>query len=168
MKKFFFFLFLPLFSFGQTIHFDDENIIYKGKVNAPGMQSGEVYARLEQAINGFLEKKDLTVETFPSGQRLQASGAIRLNSPYHIIRKVRFNLQLTAADEGYTYQLDSVYLEERRRSRKATTKNAEELLESMEETGAGGTAAERLLNEIDMRFQKLIALTASAVNGRRK
>lgn len=163
MKGLLLLLFFPIASFAQTIHFEDEKILYKGSVSVPGMSANEVAARFGPAIAALMNRETVSTHFLPGENTLVAKDAIALTTPFHLIRKVHFTLRLTAKEAGYTYCIDSVAVTERRRGSKPKIKSAKELLEGMEETGASGTANERLLNEIDLRFQKLLTLLASAM-----
>lgn len=156
-------MFLPFVSLAQTIYFDDENIVYKGTVATPGLQDGALMSRLQEAVAAVHDDKRTKADITSSHNKIVAVGEMKLNSPFHIIRKVHYTLQLSPAENGYAYHIDSVSVSEKRRGRKTESKNAEELLEGIEDTGTVAIETEKLLNEIDMRFQKLLAVLAQRV-----
>lgn len=168
MKWLLLLLYFPYASFAQTIHFEKDEILYKGSVSLPGVPASEVAARFEPAIAASMEGEIVGIQFPPGENTLVAEGAIALTTPFHIIRKVHFTLRLTANEAGYTYRVDSVAVTERRRGSKLKITSAKELLEGMEDTGVSGTANERLLNEIDLRLQKLLTVLASAMQEAKK
>lgn len=168
MKWLLFLFCLPVAAFAQTIHFDDENIVYENVVPVPGLLANQIFSRLQSALLLTLEKSDAHIAAYPNRNTVEAKSAIDLNAPFHIIRKVHFTISATAKEAGYTYRIDSVYVTERRRGSSQKTKTAEDLLEGMEATGADGTTNERLLNEIDMRFQKILVLLEKGIREQKK
>ena len=158
MKYLFLLLLLPLLSPAQTIHFKKKEIIYKGIESASGLSATEVAGRLPNAVAMAADKSDARMEILSTGNPLTWKGTIKLNMPYHIVRTLHFTLQLTPKEGGYDYRIDSVSVIDRRRGDSVEVSSAEELLEGIEDTGPEAIEAERLLNEIDMRFQKLLVL----------
>lgn len=160
-------MFLPFVSLAQTIHFDDENIVYKGAVATPGLQDGALMSRLQEAVAAVHDEKGTGADITSLHNKIVVVGEMKLNSPFRIIRKVHYTLQLSPAENGYVYHIDSVSVSEKRRGGKTETKNAEALLEGIEDTGNVAIETEKLLNEIDMRFQKLLAVLAQRVKATR-
>ena len=151
---------MPFVSLAQTIHFDHKNIVYKGAVATPGIQDGALLSRLQEAVAAVHNDKRTKAEITSSHHNIVAVGETKLNSPFHILRKVHYTLKLHPAESGYAYHIDSVSVSEKRRGGKPETKHAKELLKGIEDTGTVAIETEKLLNEIDMRFQKLLALLA--------
>jgi hypothetical protein len=160
MKWLIFLLCLPVVPFAQTIHFDDENIVYEGTEMVPGVKGKAILSQLPSAIAAAQEKKTAKTEVVAGKNKVVSTGEMKLKSPFPIIRKVHYRLAVSPNEDGYSYHIDSVYVTEKRRGGKTETKNAEELLEGMEETGNVAIETEKVLNEIDMHFQKLLALLA--------
>jgi len=52
---------------------------------------------------------------------------------------------------------------EQKRGEKPSTKSSKEVVDNMGEQGAIVGETEKLLNEVDMRFQKLLALLRSGI-----
>ena len=92
---------------------------------------------------------------------ISATGSIKLVSPYHIIKTVDYIFELSVDDGKYEYRIDSVYVKEVERGGKAAKISSEELLKAMNVNGPASSTAEEQLNEIDMKFQRLIALFKS-------
>jgi hypothetical protein len=160
MKWLIFLLCLPVVPFAQTIHFDDKNIVYKGTEMLPDIKEKTILSQLPSALAAAQEKKTANTEVVAGKDKVVSTGEMKLKSPFPIIRKVHYTLAVSPNEDGYSYQIDSVYVTEKRRGGKTETKNAEELLEGMEETGMVAIETEKVLNEIDMRFQKLLVLLA--------
>jgi hypothetical protein len=86
---------------------------------------------------------------------------MKLETPYNIIRTVTYSISVKAMKNGYSYLIDSVFFSEKVRGEKTVIKPSEEVLENMGETGPIVGRTEKILNETDMRFQKLLALLRS-------
>jgi hypothetical protein len=158
MKALLFLLLLPLFSQSQTIHRKGKKIVYEGEVTLPGRTSAEVLAQL-QSVAGTLVKNGKNPAAFhANGQTLEALGNMQLNTEYHLIRNLNYTLQLTAKENGYAYRIDSVYVTERKRDGDEKTRTGKQLLKDMEVSGPVAEATEKILNEIDMNFQKLLTV----------
>lgn len=158
MKILLLILLLPTFSLAQTIHYDDDKIMYEGTIPVTGQTANAVASRLQNSLLTALKKSKAKGDIKTTSNKAETNAEIKLISPYHIIRKLHFTTQVKATDNGYAYQIDSVYLTEKRRGVSEKTISSKELLEGLEKTGMGGTESEKLLNEIDMRLQKLIAI----------
>jgi len=158
MKRLIVLLLAPIFSYSQTIHRDKDEILYKGNVNMVGLQKSEMIARLQHAVQIAAEESHAEVETKPTGNNLVSVGEMKLTSPYHIKLSLLFNLHVTPTGNGYQYRIDSVKVREMKRYSRTTIKSSKDLLEGIEETGLTAIAAEKLLNEIDLRLQKLLTI----------
>ncbi len=165
MKYLFLYLLLPLFSLGQTIHADKDKIIYAGSVSLSGEPATAVLPRLQTALQNAFEKCGASGEIQAAHEAVVSVGGMELTTPYHLIRTLHFTLQVTPKEGGYDYRIDSVSVSERRRGGKAKIKSSKELLEGIEDTGNVAIEAERLLNEADMRFQKLLAILETQIKG---
>ena len=156
MKLLLFGLLLPLLSAGQTIHFEEDKIVYKGSVNLALLTKDAILERLQNALPVTSKKSTDSLRFHKTDSSLQAFAQIKLKTPYHLIRRVNFALQLMPRQGAYDYKVDSVSLIDGRRGWKQTTKPAAELLEGLEETGIAEIETEMLLNEIDLRIQKVL------------
>ncbi|HKB42759.1 MAG TPA: DUF4468 domain-containing protein [Chitinophagaceae bacterium] len=163
IKQVVFFLLIPMVTHGQTVHIDSNKIVYKGTVKLDSVNKERLFARARNAIfNNVKEGKDSIVTDNKEKGIISAKGSIKLASPYHIIKKVEYILELSVDDGKYEYRIDSVYIKQVERGGKTTRINSEELLKGLDVTVSGfvpGSAnVEKQLNEIDMNFQKLIDL----------
>jgi pyruvate kinase len=161
-----FFLLIPAVTFGQTIHVDSNRIVYKGTVKLDSVNKEELFARAKYAIfNNVKEGKHSIVTDNKEKGIISAKGSIKLASPYHIIKKVEYILELSVDDGKYEYHIDSVSIKQVERGGKTTRIYSEELLKGLDVTVSGfvpGSAiVEKQVNEIDMNFQKLIDLVSA-------
>lgn len=161
MKALFLFLIIPVLSFGQTIHVQDEKIVYEGKEKI-ALSSSEIFGRIQKALPGLVSNYEVEEQ---SGNSVKARGKLKLQTPYYLVRTVTYSIKLSAVDNGYEYQIDSVSFNEQERGKKMVTKSSKEMLDNMSETGAIVGETEKILNETDMRFQKLLAVLKSKVKG---
>lgn len=153
MKMVFLFLFAPCVLAAQTIHFEDDEILYKGKIKAV-----QANATTATGLQEALMKADgevLKIDT--DNNKVMANGVMELLSPFRIIRKLHFTIQLTPAGNDMAYRINNVSVIEKRRGGRVDTTDAKDLLEGREQTGPPAIANEKLLNEIDMRIQELLA-----------
>ncbi|MBB1284302.1 hypothetical protein HRH25_07960 [Flavisolibacter sp. BT320] len=158
MKKLLIGLLFPLFSFGQTVHHNEEKIIYKGSVELNGGAAPDIRTRLQQTFSEVAVDMADSVFIQPNEEKIQAYASIRMKSTYDIIKKMHLTIQLTPQPSGYTYTIDSVYVTERRRGWKEKRFDSKEMVEALEETGNAAIELEITLNEIDLRLQKLLRL----------
>ena len=170
IKQAVFFLLIPAVTFGQTVHIDSNRIVYKGTVKLDAVNKGELFARARNAIfNNVKESKDSIVTDNKEKGMISAKGSIKLASPYHIIKKVEYILELSVDDGKYEYRIDSVHIKQVERGGKTTRIDSEELLIGLDVTVSGFVPGsgnvEMQLNEIDMNFQKLIALVNADMKG---
>jgi hypothetical protein len=167
MRYLLFFLLLPFTGITQTVHLDDEEIVYKGKVKVDSLNKEEIYQRaktsLTQRVKG--ENKNFIRDSLDKNKIL-ADGVFRMETPYPMIRKIFYRITLEVEKESIHYHIDSVYIKERIRGGKTTVIPSKELVKRMDISGPTSAETERLLNEIDMNFQKLIALLKSDVKGK--
>jgi hypothetical protein len=157
MKTVLFFLLFPAFAYGQTIHVKDKKIVYEGKEDLGRPMNPVTEVQLERILGiqgqhkaGELEEKSVAVY-----------GRMKLKTPYPLMRYVNYRFKLTTLDSGYKYVIDSVYYTEQERGRKIDTFSSEKMVDRMGETGAVVGETEKILNETDMRFEKLIAVLRS-------
>ena len=159
MKNIIFFLLLPVFASAQTVHVEKDRIIYKGMVKVGNLSSEELFARAKQAIlnNVSGTMKEISVDKNEKSA-VTAKGTIKLASPYYLKRTLEYTIWLQPGKGGYQYLIDSVYLKQVEQGEKTIKMPSGEILKGMESSGLVATTTEKLLNEIDMVFQKLIAL----------
>ena len=164
IKQVVFFLLIPAVTFGQTIHIDSNRIVYKGTVKLDAVNKDELYARARNAVFNNVKEDSIVTDNKEKGM-ISAKGSIKLASPYHIIKKVEYILELTVDDGKYEYRIDSVSIKQVERGGKTTRIYADELLKGLDLTASGFVPGyvdvEKQVNEIDMNFQKLIALISA-------
>jgi hypothetical protein len=154
MKILFLCLLLPVFTAGQTVHIKDDKIVYEGKEKL-ALPAQEISIKAQKALPKIINKYQLQGQ---SDHSISATGELKLKTPYHIIRTVLYSIKINSTESGYEYLIDSVIFKEQERGEKAITKPSKEVLDNMNETGKIVGDTEKILNETDMRFQKLLAL----------
>ncbi|HKC34972.1 MAG TPA: DUF4468 domain-containing protein [Chitinophagaceae bacterium] len=168
IKQIIFLLLIPTVTFGQTIHIDSNRIVYKGAVKLDAVNKDELYARARNAIFNNVKEDSIVTDNKEKGM-ISAKGSIKLASPYHIIKKVEYILELTVEDGKYKYRIDSVSIKQVERGGKTTRIYADELLKGLDLTASGFVPGygnvEKQVNEIDMNFQKLIDLVNGDMKG---
>ena len=160
MKIFFILLILPVFSIGQTVHVKDGNVVYEGDEKVPGVSVSEIHNRIQSVLPSIVRNYKLDKQT---ANTVKARGELKLNTPFNTIRTVPYSIEVRAFENGYKYLVDSVSFTEKKRGKKLSDKSSKEVVENMSEQGPIVGETEKMLNETDMRFQKLLALLRSAV-----
>jgi hypothetical protein len=153
----------PLFSLGQTVHLDSNRIVYKGMVYIDHLSKDEIYIRARNAIASNMKGEKQTIIYEDSSTMITAKGTIKLASPYPIIKKVEYILELSIDDGKYKYRIDSVRIKQVERGGKTTMISSQELVEGMDESGPVSANTEKQVNEIDMVFQKLLDLLKEGI-----
>lgn len=155
MKMLLLLLLLPVFAFAQTVHIKDEKIVYEGKEKINSASASQVFERMQKVLPDIINNYKSEEQ---SAHSIKARGEMKLRTPYNVVRTVSYSIKVNALQDGYEYIIDSVAFTERERGGKISTKQSSEVLENMGETGKIVGDTEKLLNETDMRFQKLLAL----------
>ena len=163
MKLLFAVLFLPLFSVSQTVHVKDGEILYEGKEKVEGVSPSQIHERIQHILPSLVT--DYRVEK-QSWEMIRVRGKLKLETPYTIIRTVDYSLELRAIENGFQYLIDSVSFTEQTRGEKPETKSSKEILKNMSEQGEIVGETERLLNETDMRFQRVLAMLKNRIANR--
>lgn len=153
-----FIFFLPSHMLGQTVHVDEDRIVYNETVNVANSSQAELYERAKEAIQHIKSGKQHISKENSEKAVIVAHGIVRLVTPYHLIRTVHYVFELSVEDGKYKYRIDSIYMIEKERGGKTTTISSEKMVKAVEETGITSIEAEKKLNELDMNFQKIIAL----------
>ena len=160
IKQAIFFLLIPLAGLGQTAHVDSNRIVYKGIVRVESVNKEELFSRAKNAITRVKGDEEGRVEDDKDKGMIATKGSIRLSSPYHLIKTVEYILELSVDNGKYGYRIDSVYIKQVERGGKTVKLSSQELLKGMDVSGPVSQSTEKQLNEIDMNFQKLIALVS--------
>ena len=158
-KYILFLLLVPAVTGGQTAHVEEEKIVYKGTVKLDALDKEKMFERAKNALLSNVKgsRETILAEDNEKGM-ITAKGSIKLASPYHKIRSVEYVFELSAENGKYKYRIDSVYIKERERGGKTKKTSSGELLKGMDVSGESSAITEKLLNEIDMNFQKLLDL----------
>jgi hypothetical protein len=161
IKQVILFLLVPAVTSGQTIHIDSNKIVYKGTVKLDAVNKEELFARAKNALFNNVKEDSIVTDNKEKGI-IAAKGSIKLASPYPIIKKLEYILELSVHDGKYEYRVDSVHIKQVERGGKTTIIYSEELLKGLDLTASGFVPGygdvEKQVNEIDMNLQKLIAL----------
>lgn len=154
-----FLLLLPaLFVQGQTIHRKGDKILYEGEVTLPRRTTTAIFTQLQNTAVTLVKNGKQPAALQASEPVIVVHGNMRLSTDYSLVRTVHYTLQLTASDSGYAYQIDSVFVTEKKRDGGEKKRTSKDLFDDMEKSGPVAEATEKVLNEIDMNFQKLLAL----------
>src|SRR5437773_7041533 len=111
MKFLLIILLIPILAFGQTVHVENDQVIYKGMVKADGLNQEELFARAKKALLNNVTKEE-TVINEEEKNKISASGSIELKSPYHLIKTVEYQIQLIVKNGEWEYRIDSVFLKQ--------------------------------------------------------
>ena len=148
---------MPMMTSGQTVHIDSDRIVYKGMVKLDDVNKNEMFARAKHVFSNNLSgDKKVIITNDNEKEMIIAKGTMRLASPYSMISTVDYIFELSPEEGGFKYRIDSVYIKETERGGKTNKISSGELLKSMDMSGVFAAAAEKKLNEIDMKFEKII------------
>ena len=158
MRFILFLLLIPVFAQCQTVHMEKGRIAYKESVKIEDVPKLELYERAKQAIlkNMKAAKKEKGLENNEKDEIIM-EGEMRLASTHDIVKTLQYIMKISVKDDGYKYEIDSVYIKEARRGGKTIKIPSDELINGMESSGNVAIDTEKQLNEIDMRFQQLLA-----------
>lgn len=157
MKLILFFLLLPVFAATQSVNVKDNKIVYKGTVKVAFASREQLVVKVKQTILHLDDRYNPKINQNDSETtRVWFEGTMKLSSTDHVSRKVEYIGEINLKNGGYEYRIDSVYLFQKEPGHPGTRIPSEELLKKMESSGPVAASTERLLNEIDMNFQKLI------------
>lgn len=155
MKWLLIILLIPFSARCQTVHLKDGNIAYKGSEKINNITIGQLANAIKKAIaqtkNG---KSSLKIDS--SQNEIMVHATMKLNSEPAFIYTMKYQVNLKLKDKGYKYHIDSVVIYQKERGYETTIISSEKLVKSLDHTGPVATAAEKQLNEIDMRFQQLL------------
>lgn len=162
MKILIIILFFPFLATAQTVHVKDGEVEYKGSMRAKGLAKEAVWKKSQDALKNLFEipqAEDVEIEK----TKLEAQGRFRLKTPYRLIREVEYRLKLEAKNEELEYKIDKVYLHETQRGYVTKSISSKDLIDALEEGGVVVRETEKILNEMDMRFQEIFARLRSYV-----
>jgi hypothetical protein len=157
VKFILFFLLPPVFASSQTVNVKDNKIVYKGTVKVAYASPEQLVVKVKQMILHLDDRYEPKISQNDSETtRVWFQGVMKLSSTDHVSRKVEYTGEIKLNKGGYEYRIDSIYLFQKEPGYPGTRIPSEELLKKMESSGPVAASTERLLNEIDMNFQKLI------------
>jgi len=156
MKAILFLLWIPFSISAQTVHVENNKIIYKEKVHVEGATVEQLAALAKQAISHLDKNNDPKIVQEKGKTRVWSAGEMKLTSSDHVSKKVTYIIEINVEKENYQYRIDSVYIVQKEPGHHSTKMSSEDLLSKMNSSGAVAASTERQLNEIDMDFQKLI------------
>jgi hypothetical protein len=155
----------PALALGQTIHFEKERVVYKGKIELRDSGISGNYLKAKDMLLNVVDADPDSLVEKRNDKELVGSASLRLpTSEYHIIKTLDYQVKLIAEENAIAYEIGNIKLHMRERGKKAKTLRAEEILKGMEESGRVAKMAEQELNAIDMHLQKIIALMQSYLN----
>jgi len=126
-------------------------------VNIDHLSKDEIYTRAKNALATTVKGENQTIiYEDSSNTMITAKGSIKLASPYSIIKKVEYILELSISEGKYKYRIDSVQIRQEERGGKTSIISSQKLVEGMDESGPVSANTEKQVNEIDMIFQKLL------------
>ena len=148
---------MPMMTSGQTVHVDSDRIVYKGTVRLDDVNKDELLARANHVLSTNIKRDEKVMITNDNEKEMIiAKGTMRLTSPYSMISTVEYIFELSRNEGGFKYRIDSVYIKETERGGKTNKISSGELLKGIDMSGAVAAATEKKLNEIDMKFEKII------------
>src|ERR1051326_3559807 len=157
IKYIIFVLLMPVMTSGQTVHVDSDRIVYKGTVKLDDVNKDELFARANHVLSADIKGNERVMITNDNGKEMiMTKGTMRLTSPYSMISIVEYIFELSPDKGGFKYRIDSVYIKETERGGETTKISSGELLKGMDMSGTVAAATEKKLNEIDMKFEKII------------
>jgi hypothetical protein len=164
IKHLLYLLLLPTVTYGQTVHIDEDRIVYKGAVNVGQINKEELYETAKQSIYDNVKgSKANTIKDDRQNGKICVKGTIKLTTPYEIIRTVGYVLELSVEEGGYKYRIDSVYMKQVERGGKTIKVPSTEVFKGIEATGPEAVETEKVLNEIDLKFQKILVLISNDI-----
>jgi len=149
---------LPLLSSAQTIHRKGNKIVYEGEVALSGSNTSQINTALQKLLSEMIKKEKDPATVQKSEHGYFANGDLKLSASYPVSRSVNYTIELKPKEGGYKYKIDSVYVTEKKPGETERKRTGKELLKEMEVSGPVSEAAEKILNEIDMNFQRLLAV----------
>jgi hypothetical protein len=154
MKWFLFFLLIPFSSVCQTVHMEDDQIVYKGSV-----KTNVSFDQFKNAVAQALEatkSKTITYDADSMANEIIVNAEMKLKSNQTFTKILQYRLKLKLKEGEYQYTIDSVVLRQKERGYATTNISSEQLIKMLDNTGPVASQAEKQMNEIDMRFQQLL------------
>lgn len=153
MKWVLFFLLIPYSSIGQTVHMEDEKIVYKGS-----LKTSIDFEQLRQVVEKAMQNtgnKNLEWTGDSLSNEMSLHPEMKMKADPRVINHLQYKISFKKKDDGYEYKIDSVFIRQKERGYKTKLISSEQLIKELDNTGPVATQTEKQLNEIDMRFQQL-------------
>ena len=159
MKYILLLLWLPLFAPAQTVHIKDKKIDYQETVLVKNCSKTELFRRAQAALINHIttDEKNILPENKKS-DAIAADGKMKLLADGGTTNELLYTMEIKVKNGSYQYHIHKVHLVQYKGGAKISDIASEDLLEGMDSSGEGATKTEKQLNEMDMDFQKLIAL----------
>jgi len=159
MKYVLLLLWLPLFAPAQTVHIKDKKIDYQETVMVKNCSKTELFRRAQAALINHIttDEKNILPENKKS-DAIAADGKMKLSADGGTTNELLYTMEIKVKNGSYQYHIHKVHLVQYKGGAKISDIASEDLLEGMDSSGEGATKTEKQLNEMDMDFQKLIAL----------
>jgi hypothetical protein len=154
MKWFLILLLIPYSSICQTVHMEDERIVYKGF-----LKTSLAFDQLKQVIEKTMQSTGNKMVAWTNDSltnEMTINAGMKLKGDQSVINHLQYSILFKQKNDGYEYRIDSVVLRQKERGYKITLISSEQLIKELDNTGIVATRIEKQLNEIDMRFQQLL------------
>jgi hypothetical protein len=154
MKWFLILLLIPCSSICQTVHMEDEKIVYKGS-----LKTNLAFDQLKQVIEKTMQStgnKEVSWTSDSLANEMTINAETKLKGDQSVINNLQYRIRFKLKNDAYEYKIDSVVLRQKERGYKTTLISSKELIKELDNTGTVATLVEKQLNEIDMRFQQLL------------
>jgi len=157
------FLFLlPAVSLAQTVHVDNEKIVYKGDIKLNAGNRNDAYAEAKNLLLNYVNASPDSLKEDKDEKLLASTAVIRLPSPYYLKKQLLCTVKFKPKDDEISYEITNVVLKVQERGEKPRLIPSHFLLKKMDENGNVASETEKQLNEIDMYIQRMIGLMKSA------
>jgi hypothetical protein len=153
---------LPAFALAQTVHVDNEKIVYKGDIKLKAGSTGDLFADAKNLLLNYVNRSPDSLKEDEFERQLASTALIQLPSPYHLKKHLLCTVKFKVKDDEIDYEINNVILKLQERGDKPRFIPSHVLLKKMEENGKVARETERQLNEIDMYIQRMIAMMKSA------
>jgi len=159
-------LLLPLFASAQTVHIKDDKIDYEETVSVKSGSKSALYNSAKAALMHSINSDGKAIITdAKKNDKIAACGSIKLSPDGVTVNKLLFTIEMKIKKDGYKYHIHKVHVVQYKSGVKISDISSEDLLEGMDSSGDTAAKTEKQLNEIDMDFQKIIALIKADMNG---
>src|SRR5437762_4079423 len=132
MKLIFYLLLISSVVSAQTVHIEDDKIVYKGRGRVHGTAHDQLVATARQVILDLNGRNEPAISQAGDVTKLSSQALLKLGSPDRISKKVQYFIQIEVKKEIYEFRIDSVYLLQKEPGHTTTEISSAELLKKME------------------------------------